>query len=142
MTAFERGRGNHDKVCPKTARAPWPVTVDCREREAALAVLLRQTPDFAPVEQVLQSGDYVIADRVVVERKSFEDFAAVLSTIACSIRRRGWRGFDGGRSSSSKVHLRPATVVFILTRSKARSCRSLSRGASPSPSAKTRTNRC
>lgn len=65
------------------------VVVDYRERASGIADLLREQGDVRVCVEPLKVGDYLIDDRVVVERKTLDDFA--LSVIDARLFRQAAR---------------------------------------------------
>ena len=62
-----------------TVRLPaYRLRVDISEREAALSRLARSCGDFNVHVERLPAGDYLIEDTVLVERKTYADFAISL----------------------------------------------------------------
>ncbi|MBI4456733.1 MAG: hypothetical protein HY644_12655 [Acidobacteria bacterium] len=53
----------------------WKLRVDHRERGSRLLELIGECKDFDTQIQTLQAGDYLVNDRIIVERKSHHDFA-------------------------------------------------------------------
>ena len=56
----------------------WTLEIDPRERASRLYALARRSGDFDVRVRPLQSGDYLIAGAVLVERKTHADFATSL----------------------------------------------------------------
>lgn len=51
------------------------ISIDSRESRTSFAELLRQAPEFCTDVRRLPAGDYLVADSVIVERKTLTDFA-------------------------------------------------------------------
>jgi len=58
-----------------TIESEWTLQVDYRERESRLLQLARESGLFRIQMRTLKAGDFIINGRVVVERKSYADFA-------------------------------------------------------------------
>lgn len=51
------------------------IKADDRERDSGIAMMLREQFQMDVVEERLGSGDYVIGEKLVVERKTVDDLA-------------------------------------------------------------------
>jgi ERCC4-type nuclease len=84
----------------------WRLRVDTSERHAALLDLARGCGDFEICMERLAVGDYLIGDGIVIERKTYSDFATSLVDDSFPKRQRS-REVPTGRSFCSKgPHLR------------------------------------
>ena len=53
----------------------WSLLVDHRERRSKLMELAENSPVFDVRVQFLSAGDYIVNDRIAIERKTYQDFA-------------------------------------------------------------------
>ena len=64
-----------EKVLDYPERSKWILRVDFRERKSQLLRLALESDLFDVRVELLHGGDYIINNRVVLERKTFTDFA-------------------------------------------------------------------
>lgn len=89
--------------------------VDFSERNARLLDLARESGRFDVRLRRLPAGDYLIAGAVLVERKTYADFATSLADGRLFSQVAALAHSPIGRSSSSKVLSRRACPTCILT---------------------------
>ncbi len=62
-------------MLPPSNHPKWKLQVDYRERGSRLLQLAKESEVFDVRTQTLRAGDYIINGRVVIERKTYADFA-------------------------------------------------------------------
>ena len=89
--------------------------VDYAERNATLPDLVQESDDFAIHLEQLEVGDYVVDGRIIVERKTYADFATSLVD-GCSRKQPRLREGPIGPSFCSKAPCRLRCRMCTRTR--------------------------